>query len=168
MLGKLWDWWREKRWWRGKDSNLRRQSRQIYSLIPLAAREPLHGVFSWLFALEWWREKDSNLRRQSRQIYSLIPLAARESLLKCGANTTRIFRFVNPESAKDLIKIAHFSSSAHFSDFSCPEIQFMTVFCSVENNVVSSFMQQDINSNEIVFYYSRMQRWGERERRGMY
>ncbi len=28
-------------WWRGKDSNLRRQSRQIYSLIPLAAREPL-------------------------------------------------------------------------------------------------------------------------------
>ena len=25
----------------GKDSNLRRQSRQIYSLIPLAAREPL-------------------------------------------------------------------------------------------------------------------------------
>jgi hypothetical protein len=58
---------------------------------------------------------------------------------------------VNPESAKDLIKIAHFSSSAHFSDFSCPEIQFMTVFCSVENNVVSSFMQQDINSSEIVF-----------------
>ena len=28
-------------WWRGKDSNLRRQSRQIYSLIPLTAREPL-------------------------------------------------------------------------------------------------------------------------------
>ena len=31
------------RWWRGKDSNLRRQSRQIYSLIPLATREPLHN-----------------------------------------------------------------------------------------------------------------------------
>jgi hypothetical protein len=28
-------------WWRGKDSNLRRRSRQIYSLIPLATREPL-------------------------------------------------------------------------------------------------------------------------------
>ena len=28
-------------WWRGKDSNLRRQNRQIYSLIPLTAREPL-------------------------------------------------------------------------------------------------------------------------------
>ncbi len=31
-------------WWRGEDSNLRRQSRQIYSLIPLAAREPLQNV----------------------------------------------------------------------------------------------------------------------------
>ena len=31
-------------WWREKDSNLRRQCRQIYSLIPLTAREPLHGV----------------------------------------------------------------------------------------------------------------------------
>ncbi len=30
-------------WWRGEDSNLRRLSRQIYSLIPLAAREPLPG-----------------------------------------------------------------------------------------------------------------------------
>ncbi len=29
-------------WWRGEDSNLRRLSRQIYSLFPLAAREPLH------------------------------------------------------------------------------------------------------------------------------
>ena len=29
------------KWWRGVDSNHRRQSRQIYSLFPLAAREPL-------------------------------------------------------------------------------------------------------------------------------
>ena len=28
-------------WWRGEDSNLRRLSRQIYSLLPLTAREPL-------------------------------------------------------------------------------------------------------------------------------
>lgn len=28
-------------WWRGEDSNLRRLSRQIYSLVPLTAREPL-------------------------------------------------------------------------------------------------------------------------------
>ena len=34
-------------WWRGEDSNLRRLSRQIYSLIPLTAREPLQmsGAF---------------------------------------------------------------------------------------------------------------------------
>ncbi len=31
-------------WWRGADSNHRRQSRQIYSLIPLAAREPLRWL----------------------------------------------------------------------------------------------------------------------------
>ena len=30
-----------EKWWRGEDSNLRRRSRQIYSLIPLATREPL-------------------------------------------------------------------------------------------------------------------------------
>ena len=30
-------------WWRGEDSNLRRRSRQIYSLIPLATREPLQA-----------------------------------------------------------------------------------------------------------------------------
>jgi hypothetical protein len=32
---------RASKWWRGVDSNHRRQSRQIYSLIPLATREPL-------------------------------------------------------------------------------------------------------------------------------
>ncbi|EAR57016.1 hypothetical protein SKA34_19469 [Photobacterium sp. SKA34] len=32
------------RWWWGKDSNLRRQCRQIYNLLPLATREPHHGV----------------------------------------------------------------------------------------------------------------------------
>ena len=30
--------------WRGEDSNLRRLSRQIYSLIPLATREPLRDA----------------------------------------------------------------------------------------------------------------------------
>ena len=38
-------------WWRGKDSNLRRQSRQIYSLIPLTAREPLQGLKCELFGI---------------------------------------------------------------------------------------------------------------------
>ena len=31
----------KKIWWRGEDSNLRRHRQQIYSLSPLAAREPL-------------------------------------------------------------------------------------------------------------------------------
>ncbi len=31
-----------QKWWREVDSNHRRLSRQIYSLIPLATREPLH------------------------------------------------------------------------------------------------------------------------------
>ena len=31
-------------WWRGEDLNLRRLSRQIYSLIPLTTREPLPKI----------------------------------------------------------------------------------------------------------------------------
>jgi hypothetical protein len=30
-------------WWAGEDSNLRRQCRQIYSLLPLSARAPTRG-----------------------------------------------------------------------------------------------------------------------------
>jgi hypothetical protein len=32
---------KQRSWWRGEDSNLRRHRQQIYSLSPLAAREPL-------------------------------------------------------------------------------------------------------------------------------
>jgi hypothetical protein len=32
------------KWWRGEGSNLRRLRRQIYSLLPLTAREPLHII----------------------------------------------------------------------------------------------------------------------------
>ncbi len=35
--GEAWRWWYL---WAGKDSNLRRLCRQIYSLLPLAARAP--------------------------------------------------------------------------------------------------------------------------------
>ncbi len=83
-------------WWRGTDSNHRRRSRQIYSLLPLATREPLR-VFLYLESVFptrlskcflmtrsqetiWWRGTDSNHRRRSRQIYSLLPLATREPL----------------------------------------------------------------------------------------
>jgi hypothetical protein len=35
---------RDREWWRGEGSNLRRLRRQIYSLLPLTAREPLHAL----------------------------------------------------------------------------------------------------------------------------
>ncbi len=35
---------KDKTWWRGEDSNLRRLSQQIYSLPPLATREPLPEI----------------------------------------------------------------------------------------------------------------------------
>ena len=36
-------------WWRGEDSNLRRLSRQIYSLLPLATREPLRNISGQIY-----------------------------------------------------------------------------------------------------------------------
>jgi hypothetical protein len=38
-----------KGWWRGVDSNHRRQCQQIYSLSPLATREPLHSKLRILY-----------------------------------------------------------------------------------------------------------------------
>ena len=40
-----------KLWWGGEDSNLRRRSRQIYSLIPLTTRVPPHKI-----DLLWFRQ----------------------------------------------------------------------------------------------------------------
>ena len=37
---------KKKNWWRGVDSNHRRQCQQIYSLLPLATREPLHMLLA--------------------------------------------------------------------------------------------------------------------------
>ena len=50
-------------WWREKDSNLRRQSRQIYSLIPLAAREPLHRGTTFFTGLTHTTQEDGGGRR---------------------------------------------------------------------------------------------------------
>src|SRR3569833_1288226 len=50
--------------WTGEDSNLRRLSRQIYSLIPLAAREPLLFMQASYFdrtAPAWHRSTGSNI-----------------------------------------------------------------------------------------------------------
>ncbi len=57
-----------RRWWWGKDSNLRRHRRQIYSLFPLTAREPHHGE----------RQATTSLRRAASD---RVPSpAARQSL----------------------------------------------------------------------------------------
>ena len=53
------------RWWRGEDSNLRRRCQQIYSLPPLAAREPLRQM-SDVGSLIWSREAPSALRTLNR------------------------------------------------------------------------------------------------------
>ena len=39
-------------WWREKDSNLRSRRQQIYSLPPLAAREPLHVFLELVIGIE--------------------------------------------------------------------------------------------------------------------
>ena len=53
-------------WWRGKDSNLRRQSRQIYSLLPLTAREPLRRKLAMIASRgqlrKFWMESRPNAR----------------------------------------------------------------------------------------------------------
>ena len=51
---------RKGKWWAGEDLNLRRFHRQIYSLFPLATREPAHISINNLF--KWSLEEDSNLR----------------------------------------------------------------------------------------------------------
>ena len=73
-------------WWRGTDSNHRRQCQQIYSLIPLPLGNPSRVFYpidvfpTQQSSVIWWRGTDSNHRRQCQQIYSLIPLATREPL----------------------------------------------------------------------------------------
>ena len=44
-------------WWREKDSNLRSQRRQIYSLLPLTTRESLHGLS---LRINWSWQKELN------------------------------------------------------------------------------------------------------------
>ena len=62
-----------KTWWREKDSNLRRHSRQIYSLIPLTAREP-HQNFCVPLDAYTRLKHSSNLR--SNVLYNQLgPLA---------------------------------------------------------------------------------------------
>ena len=48
---------KRRKWWMGMDSNHRSQRRQIYSLFPLATREPIH--FQKTCTLwSWWGESN--------------------------------------------------------------------------------------------------------------
>ena len=57
-----------KKWWREVDSNHRRLSRQIYSLIPLTTREPLH-IF--IFNGAGCRSRTGDLLITSQLLYQL-------------------------------------------------------------------------------------------------
>ena len=48
--------------WAGQDLNLRRQCRQIYSLLPLATRAPTHGPACWAVSERTAREPRSATR----------------------------------------------------------------------------------------------------------
>jgi hypothetical protein len=63
----------ESCWWRGEDSNLRRLSRQIYSLIPLTAREPLRNERRSIRGPAPGRQPTIGARRRTR----LLPRAER-------------------------------------------------------------------------------------------
>ena len=49
-------------WWTGVDSNHRKLSWQIYSLLPLATREPVHTYLFSESSWQWSRRRDLNLQ----------------------------------------------------------------------------------------------------------
>ena len=93
-----------------KDSNLRRQSRQIYSLIPLAAREPLHGVLPILFttgavtALEMVEGEGFEPSKAEPSDLQSDPFGHSGTLHKCEAHTNRSAGVVNPLAGFFLLK----------------------------------------------------------------
>ena len=57
------------KWWRGEDSNLRSLRRQIYSLIPLATREPLQGKLSdFIFRADALQRNGAGDRNRTRDL----------------------------------------------------------------------------------------------------
>ncbi len=68
-------------WWGGTDSNHRRQCRQIYSLLPLATREPPQGL----------------LLTQGKNLAQRFP----NPLLKCGAHHSKLDLAVKHFSTKN-------------------------------------------------------------------
>src|SRR6476620_10636531 len=76
-------------WWRGKDSNLRRLSQQIYSLPPLTAREPLRTkpgiICKFLVAVKQLTDipRLGAAHRQSTTCYPRCAFHGRRSLVRC-------------------------------------------------------------------------------------
>ncbi len=63
----------KKKWWREVDSNHRRLSRQIYNLIPLATREPLHFLLHYRSSINGavCRSRTGDLLITSQLLYQL-------------------------------------------------------------------------------------------------
>ena len=73
-------------WWWGEDLNLRRLSRQIYSLIPLTAREPLRKRGAIFIT---WRHPVNTFISKNR--YLCVERAfAPESIQRTDPETRRI------------------------------------------------------------------------------
>ena len=70
---------RKQNWWRGKDSNLRRHSRQIYSLLPLATRASIRKQG---LSFQSWRW-DSNPRPPDYKSGAL-PVELRQQDCSCS------------------------------------------------------------------------------------
>ncbi len=87
-----------KIWWRGEDSNLRRLSRQIYSLIPLATREPLQARAGHSAALETQSQHKDETKLPDAGRYELYTDMGQRSL-----KTPRFIQFKRPDLQADLI-----------------------------------------------------------------
>ena len=59
------------KWWREKDSNLRSRRRQIYSLLPLAAREPHQILTTCDLNGAGYRNRTGDLLITSQLLYLL-------------------------------------------------------------------------------------------------
>ncbi len=87
-----------KIWWRGEDSNLRRLSRQIYSLIPLATREPLQARAGHSAALETQSQHKDETKSPGAGRCELYTDTGRRSL-----KTLRFIQFKRPDLQAALI-----------------------------------------------------------------
>ena len=80
-------------WWMGMDSNHRSLWRQIYSLLPLAAREPIHVIPIQLSMSCWSRRSESNQQPTDYKSVALpLSYAGRKNGDPKGARTPDLQR----------------------------------------------------------------------------